>query len=40
MTNADVIRNMSDEQLACFLADEASRMTKPFFDIPDMAILS
>lgn len=32
MTNADVIRSMSDEQLACLLAGEAYRIAQPVFE--------
>ena len=32
MTNGDVIRSMTNEQLADFMADEAMRLAKPVFD--------
>lgn len=32
MTNGDVIRSMTNEQLADFMADEAMRLGKSFFD--------
>lgn len=32
MTNGDVMRSMTNEQLADFMADEATRLAKPVFD--------
>lgn len=32
MTNGDVIRSMTNEQLADFMADEATRLAKSVFD--------
>lgn len=32
-TNADLIRSMSDEELAVLLAHETYRMAKPLFDV-------
>ena len=37
-TNADVIRSMSDEDLAWFLAKETTRIAKPVFDYCGMAV--
>lgn len=32
MTNGDLLRSMSNEQLAYFLAEEQARIAKPVFD--------
>lgn len=32
MTNGDVLRAMSNEELAKFLAEERARLAKPIFD--------
>ena len=37
-TNADCIRSMSDEELAWFLAKEATRIAKPVFDYCGIAV--
>ncbi len=38
LSNADRIRAMSDEELAWFLAKEATRIAKPAFDYCGMAV--
>lgn len=38
MTNGDLIRSMTNEQLAEFMADEAERIAKPVFDYFDITI--
>ena len=32
MTNYEIIKNMSLEEMACFLANETFRMAEPVFD--------